>query len=175
MAASRTPMITSSIGSTAASLARGSTGARSRVTKDTSASGSAPGSSVAAAPPGASASASIFCGLNGGMLAESSVSDSDRLPATRTNGRTRTSSRLPTWVVVLTRMTWRWELISPAGGSRSLLREPASVIGRRCRRRRAARPRPAPARSRNWSRRRATRKRRRPSGPRRKGRSGSCR
>ncbi len=38
---------------------------------------------------------SIFCALKGGMLADSSETESDRLPATRMNGRTRTISRLP--------------------------------------------------------------------------------
>ena len=56
------------------------------------------------------------------MLAESSDTESDRLPATRMNGRTRTISRLPLpRVVVDTRMTWRAALASPGGGRRSAL------------------------------------------------------
>ena len=56
-------------------------------------------------------------------MAESSDTESDRLPATRMNGRTRTISRLPLpRVVVDTRMTWRAALASPGGGSRSVLR-----------------------------------------------------
>ena len=57
------------------------------------------------------------------MLAESSDTESDRLPATRMKGRTRTISRLPLpRVVVETRMTWRAALASPGGGRRSALR-----------------------------------------------------
>ena len=48
-------------------------------------------------------------------MADSSDTDSERLPATRTNGRTRTISRLPARLVVVTRMTWRW-LLGFAGG-----------------------------------------------------------
>ena len=68
--------------------------------------------------------------------------DIDRLPDTRTNGRTRTTSRLPTVVVVQTRMTWRERLISPAGGRRSLLRGQAALSAPM---RRATRSRRAPA------------------------------
>ncbi len=57
------------------------------------------------------------------MLADSSDTESERLPATRMNGRTRTISRLPLpRVVVDTRMTWRAALASPGGGRRSVLR-----------------------------------------------------
>ena len=57
------------------------------------------------------------------MLAESSDTESERLPAIRTNGRTRTISRLlAPRVVVVTRMTWRVALDSPGGGKRSALR-----------------------------------------------------
>ena len=89
---------------------------------DTSASGSAP-----AAPSALTGSPSdlarTFCALKAGMLAESSDTESDRLPATRMNGRTRTISRLPLpRVVVDTRMTWRAALASPGGGRRSVLR-----------------------------------------------------
>ena len=57
------------------------------------------------------------------MLAESWDTDSDKLPATRMKGRTRTISRLPLpRVVVDTRMTWRAALASPGGGRRSVLR-----------------------------------------------------
>ena len=41
------------------------------------------------------------------MLADFSETESDRLPATRTNGRTRTISRLPTRIVVVTRIVCR--------------------------------------------------------------------
>ena len=59
-------------------------GTRSQVTKETSASGSPPrGASSAFATP----SARSFCGLNGGMLAESSETVSERLPETRTKER----------------------------------------------------------------------------------------
>ena len=77
----------------------------------------------------ASASASIRCGLKRGMLADRSETDSDRLPATRTNGRTRTISRLPARLVVETRMTWRAEVDSPGGGIRSALRATATDRG----------------------------------------------
>ena len=92
---------------------------------ETSASGSASAASsalaTAAAPP--SDWVSIFCGLNGGMLAESCDTESDRLPATRMNGRTRTISRLPLpRVVVETRITSRAALNSPGEGMRSVLR-----------------------------------------------------
>ena len=57
------------------------------------------------------------------MPAERSETESDRLPATRMKGRTRTISRLPLpRVVVDTRMTWRAALASPGGGRRSALR-----------------------------------------------------
>ena len=62
------------------------------------------------------------CGLNAGILAESSEVDSARLVSTRTSGRTRTTSRLPTLLMVETRMIWRAALASPIGGSLSLLR-----------------------------------------------------
>src|SRR3984885_11270501 len=63
---------------------------RSQVTNDTSASGSAAaGASSELATP----SVKSFCGLNGGMLAESSDKASERLPEMRTKLRVRTSSR----------------------------------------------------------------------------------
>ena len=104
-------------------FARGSTDARSRCTNETSASGSA-AFAVSAPGCGVSASASIFCGLNGGMPADNSVTAIARFEDTRTNGRTRTTSRLPERLVIETRMTWRAELVSPAGGRRSALRGP---------------------------------------------------
>src|ERR1700726_1053468 len=61
-------------------LARGAAATKSQVTKDTSASGSAAG--VCSSP--ATASASSFCGLNGGVLADRSDTASDKLPETRT-------------------------------------------------------------------------------------------
>ena len=95
---------------------------RSRVKNETSASGSALAASWALAGR-PSALASIFCALNGGMLAESSDTESDRFPATRMKGRTRTISRLPLpRLVVDTRMTCRAALASPGGGRRSVLR-----------------------------------------------------
>jgi len=70
-----------------------------------SASGSAAGVSPdAVAPPGVD-SASSLCGLNGGIFAERSETVSERLPAMRTKGRTRTTSWLPTRLMVETRMT----------------------------------------------------------------------
>ncbi len=90
-AASCTRAITSSCGESSAILIFGSIGARSRITKATSASGcAAAGASVIVSPP--ADSASMRCGLNGGILAERSDTASDRLPATRTKGRTRTIS-----------------------------------------------------------------------------------
>ena len=89
---------------------------------ETSASGSAPAASCALTGS-PSDRAAIFCALNAGMLAESSDTESDRLPATRTKGRTRTISRLPLpRLVVDTRMTCRAALASPGGGRRSALR-----------------------------------------------------
>ena len=125
-AASRTRSMTSSLGVSTAILSFGKIGARSRITKATSASGSAAGASSApaVAPPGAD-SAKRRCGLNGGMLAERSETVSDRLPAMRTKGRTRTTSWLPTRVMVETRISWRAKEGSSAVGSRSLLRETA--------------------------------------------------
>ena len=76
-AVSRTRAMMSSIGSAAAILARGRTAARSRVTKETSASGSAPGVSSAATRCRGHA-VSSFCRLNGGTLAESSEVVSER-------------------------------------------------------------------------------------------------
>ena len=129
------------------------------MTNDTSASGSASAASFGAAPGWRLGLARIFCGLKAGMLAESSDTESDRLPATRTNGRTRTISRLPTpRVVVDTRMTWRAALASPGGGRRSVLRVTLAMRSAMPIARRAARLRRAPARWRNWSRRRATAK-----------------
>ena len=102
-------------------------GAMSRITKATSASGSAAGaSSDAVAPPGAD-SASSRCGLNGGIFAERSETVSERLPAMRTNGRTRTTSWLPTRLMVETRITWRANVGSSAVGRRSLLCAPFSA------------------------------------------------
>ena len=66
-------------------------------------------------------SASRRCGLKGGILAERSDTVSDRLPAMRTNGRTRTTSWLPTRLIVETRITWRANVGSSAVGRRSLL------------------------------------------------------
>ena len=60
------------------------------------------------------------------MLADSSEVDSARLLATRTNARTRTTSRLPTRLVWVSRMTRRWLLDSVGGGSRSDLRAVAA-------------------------------------------------
>ncbi len=124
LAASRTRPSTSSSGSTAAIFARGSTVARSRVKNETSASGSVPAPAPSsAAAMAASDCASIFCALKAGRPAESSDTESERLPATRTNGRTRTISRLlAPRMVVETRMTWRAALYSPGGGRRSALR-----------------------------------------------------
>ena len=73
------------------------------------------------ATPSAPACASSFCALNGGTLAANSEVVSDRLADTRTNGRTRTTSRSPTRVVVLiaddlARARW---LRRPAAAGRS--------------------------------------------------------
>ena len=95
-------------------------GTKSQVTKETSASGSAAGASSALATP----SVRSFCGLNGGMLAESSETDSARLPETRTKGRVRTSSRSRSRVVTGMRRIWRATLGSVMAGSRSVLRTP---------------------------------------------------
>ena len=121
-AASRTRARISSSGAAAASFARGRTVVRSRVKNETSASGSAPASApeLLAMPADW---ASIFCALKAGMFADSSETVSDRLPATRMKGRTRTISRLPlARVVVETRITSRAAFASPGGGSRSALR-----------------------------------------------------
>ena len=138
-AASRTRAITSSRGTAAAIFARGRTLARSRVTKETSASGSAPGDSSAATALPRPLSISRRAGLNFGTLAESSEVVSDRFEATRTNGRTRTISRSPARVVVEMRITWRAALVSPVGGSLSVLRVTcgdALVAGQRAAQRR---------------------------------------
>ena len=71
-AASRTRAITSSSGTAAATFTRGSTLARSRVTKETSASGSAPGVSSAGTALPRPLSMSSRAGLNFGMFADSS-------------------------------------------------------------------------------------------------------
>ncbi len=102
-------------------------GAMSRITKATSASGSAAGASSDAEPPPGADSASRRCGLNGGILAERSETVSDKLPAMRTNGRTRTTSWLPTRLIVETRITWRANEGSSAVGRRSLLCVPFSA------------------------------------------------
>ena len=60
-----------------------------------------------------------------------SVLDIARLADTRTNGRTRTTSRSPARLVTLTRMVWRDALDSLAGGSRSLLRGWRSAVSPR--------------------------------------------
>ena len=78
-------------------------------------------------------------GLNFGTFAESSEVVSDRFEATRTNGRTRTISRSPARVVVEMRINWRAALVSPVGGSLSLLRVDrgdALVAGQRAAQRR---------------------------------------
>src|SRR5271166_2481310 len=100
LATSRTRATTSSSGRTDAAFTFGNSelrsqtpeltlpfgpdAARSQVTKETSASGSAAvgASSVLATP-----SVNSFCGLNGGMLADTSVCDNERLPDTRTKLR----------------------------------------------------------------------------------------
>src|SRR5262249_56895339 len=73
------------------------------------------------------ASASRRCGLKGGMFAERSETVSDRLPAMRTNGRTRTTSWLPTRLIVETRITCRANVGSSAVGRRSPLWVPFSA------------------------------------------------
>ena len=83
-AASRTRAITSSSGTAAATFTRGSTLARSRVTKETSASGSAPGVSSAGTALPRPLSISRRAGLNFGTFEESSESESERFEATRT-------------------------------------------------------------------------------------------
>ena len=65
--------------------------------------------------------------MNFGTLAESSEVVSERFEATRTNGRTRTISRSPARLVVEMRISWRAALISPVGGSLSLLRATAAT------------------------------------------------
>ena len=96
------------------------------MTKETSASGSALAAGSSGFAPSAAPSDSSFCGLNAGIFADNSDTESDRLADTRTNGRTRTTSRLPTRLVIDRRTTWRAPLDSPAGGSLSALRAPAS-------------------------------------------------
>src|SRR3984885_16150921 len=71
-------------------------GRKSQVTKETSAWGSAAGASSTLA----TLSVNSFCGLKAGMSAETSETDSDRLPETRTKERERTKSRSRTRVVV---------------------------------------------------------------------------
>src|ERR1700753_629830 len=97
--------------------------ARSLVTKDTSASGSAAFGSASSELAGAvdPVSASIRWALNGGIFAERSLVVIDRLPEMRMTGRTRITSRLPTRVTVETRTTLRAAVDSPGGGRRSLL------------------------------------------------------
>ena len=121
LAASRTRLITSSTATVAVTRTRGSSPARSRVTNDTSASGSGPADSLFA--PLVSLSASMRCGLNGGILADSSEVESDRLVSTFTSMRLRTTSRLPMRVMFEVGITWRATLASPTGGSLSLLRD----------------------------------------------------
>ena len=69
-----------------------------------------------------------FCGLNGGILAESSETVSERLPETRTKGRVRTSSRSRTRVEVGMRSICRATLGSVMAASRSVLRNPVDVL-----------------------------------------------
>src|ERR1700739_1849621 len=119
--ASRTRIRTSSSAITAATLALGRIGARSLVTKETSASGSAASvllGSSAAAGEGAPTSLSMRCALNGGILALRSLVVIDKLPEIRMKGRTRMTSRLPTRVTVETRTTLRAAVDSPGGGRR---------------------------------------------------------
>src|ERR1043166_7062774 len=125
LAASRTRVMTSSSGWTAAILAFGSAAPRSRVKNVTAASVSS-GALSAMAAPGAASAISIFCGLKGGMLADSSEVESDRLPATRTKLRTRTISRLlGPRLVWLCEMMRRMLLGSAGGGGRAA---PLAVI-----------------------------------------------
>src|ERR1700722_120632 len=91
---------------------------RSQVTKETSASGSA---AVGASSEFATPSVKSFCGLNGGILADNSESDSERLPATRMKERVRTSSRSRTRLEIGTRTVWRATLGSLTAASRSVL------------------------------------------------------
>src|SRR6478752_3109928 len=121
-AASRTRIKTSSSATTAASLAFGSTGARSLVTKETSASGSTASGlfgSSAAAGAAVPVSASMRWALKGGIFAERSLVVIDRLPEMRMNGRTRITSRLPTRVTVETRTTLRAAVDSPGGAAKT--------------------------------------------------------
>ena len=61
--------------------------------------------------------------MNGGIWLANSEAPSERLAVIRTNGRTRTTSRLPTRLVVETRMSWRVALDSVGG------REPVALAG----------------------------------------------
>ena len=116
LAASRTRARTSSIGSTAAIFARGSTLARSRGDERHLGVGLGAGGSRRRGRAGASDLREHLLRVEGGMLAESSDTDSDRLPATRMNGRTRTISRLPT---------------PPGGGDANDLARGVGLAGRR--------------------------------------------
>src|ERR1700754_2068573 len=113
----------SSSATTAEIFAFGSTGERSLVTKETSASGSTAsglfGSSVAVfgSEP---TSVSRRCALNGGIFADKSLVVIDRLPAIRMKGRTRITSRLPTRATVETRTMLREAVESLGGGRRAL-------------------------------------------------------
>src|SRR5215831_292273 len=127
LAASRTFLMTSSNGTWAATRRRGRELARSRVTKETSASGAAPGRSAAATVSLSSMLDNARCGLKRGILAESSEVESARLLEMRVRGLTRGTSRSPTFVIVVMRMTWRAALVSVTGGKRSLLRAVARL------------------------------------------------
>ena len=137
LAASRTRVMTSSSGNSVDALTFGSRepssqvagvtllrtagAAKSHVTKETSASGAAAAAGESSSPE--IVSARSFCGLNGGILAERSDTVSERLPETRTYGRTRTTSR--SWVLEVVGMRTIWRA-TPVGsltaGRRSVLR-----------------------------------------------------
>src|SRR6266446_5892492 len=126
LAASRTCLMTSSSATCAATRMRGIMLARSRVTKETSASGATSGRS-SARTVSLSMLATARCGLNRGRLAESSDVESARLLEMRVKGLTRGTSRSPTFVIAVMRMTWRAALLSVTGGRRSLLRAVARL------------------------------------------------
>ena len=163
----------SSIGSAAATLARGRTPARSRVTKETSASGSAPGCIVGRHAVGA--------GQRQHLLRVEGRHARGKFGARHRQVGGHAHDRAHAHDFAVADLGGAADRAAP--GARRWFRWPAaagrSCGWRACRRsrrwRRAASSRPAPAPWRNWFRRRATQKRRRPSGPRRRRRSGSCR
>ena len=163
----------SSSGDAAAIFTRGSTEARSRVTNETSASGSAPGVSSAATALPRPLSISSRAGLNFGTLADSSEVGQRQVRGDAHVRPLPHISRSPARLVVEMRIDWRAALISPEAGSLSLLRVALATRSSPVTCRGVLRP--ARAARRNSPRRRARYRPRRPSARRRTARSGSCR